>query len=258
MKLLVLYASHGDSEQPCVSTRFVLDRLSRLELDLRHVTTNRPLSSATRAWHQDRGIGLLTFPNEGWDFGLWLKTLDQVPWQEYDRLCLMNDSVIYYADVLSRVLAEAEAFPASAIGLTSNTDFAYHLQSFFLYLKAPAIAPAVAHMRAIGVGRSFGEVIIKQEVGLSRNLIKLGLGLGAIYDCNKFADPILYSYPQLIQSGAGFIKRKLLLHAFSEAEMGHIVSSGYGEVVAMDYLSLIASSGSLDPSLSLAELVQAR
>ena len=105
----------------------------------------------------------------------------------------------------------AEKSNADVVSLTSNDEFAPHLQSFFLYMKPAALGVFFLHIFETPEQIEFYDVTRKLEVGLSEKFTEAEVLMESLYHTER---PVFFAYDELISQGAGFIKRKLLERRF--------------------------------------------
>lgn len=122
--------------------------------------------------------------NIGLDFGSWQAAMDRFPdvWT-YERLLLTNDTLFGPFSDLGVVFARMENATEAVCGLNDSMEIAPHLQSFFLYFKAPAIQDPVFRRFWQRFRLSFVKrrMIERGEIRLSQHLSKAGYRLFAAY-----------------------------------------------------------------------------
>lgn len=253
MKGLVLYAAflEGDRLPPYV--RYALKTISAQKFPVVLITTASDLWPEDMDFLNQHRITLFSTINRGFDFGMWGRYLHTLPDQtrdELDRLVLINDSVVYFRNVLPGFIDSAERQDADVIGLSSNNDYGYHLQSYFLYIKKAALPFVLDRITVNDVALDYWDTVITQEVGLSYALKENGFALAHL--CST-KGPFDFSYEEFIRSGGGFIKRKLLEKRFSFGQALHFLQRAR-HAYGLDYRNMILEHGSMDPSFSPAWL----
>ena len=254
MRTKVLYASYVKGNSIPYYVRYALQALSASGFSVVYITNKRTLYIEALDFLEKCEIELFFTENHGFDFGMWRRYWQSAPPQKkdsWDRLCLMNDSIVYYKNQFSDFIKRAEESTASMVSLTSSDEFSFHLQSFFLYLKSPAITQFEKHLEETKDSDSFYDVVRNMEIGLSTRMLKSGLTLEALFNTHK---DILFSYTELIAEGAGFIKRKLLERRFTAKEKMHFLRHGGRESLYADYPKRIRNNGNPDNRFSLAWL----
>lgn len=231
--------------------RYALQALSASGFSVVYITNKRTLYVEALDFLKKYNIELFLTENRGFDFGMWKRYWQNVAPQKkdsWDRLCLMNDSIVYYKNLFSDFIKKAEESTASMVSLTSSHEFSYHLQSFFLYLKPAAIIEFEKHLKETKDPESFYDVVRTMEIGLSTRMLESGLALESLFKTRK---NVLFSYVELIAEGAGFIKRKLLERRFTAKEKMHFLRHGGRKALYADYPKWIESNGSPDTRFSL-------
>ena len=251
---IVLFCSYSTLPWIPAYVRYSLERLAKTGMQVFLLTNERSFAPADAEWLEQQGITLCMLRNDGFDFGMWGRFLRSVDYQGLERLWLINDSVVFFRDVFSAFLQQAEASDADAFGMTENLEYAAHLQSWCLYLKAPAIAPACEHVFAGGIINHYPRLVRTHEIGLSTHLRKLGFRLQARYREQDFPRPILYMYPELISAGCGFVKRKMLEKSFADYHEAHIRKIGLGAYLDFDYRAHIVEHGQMDQAFKPEQL----
>lgn len=116
--------------------------------------------------------------NEGYDFGSWKYGISN----NYNELCqyqgvlLANDSLYGPLFELTDFIDFVQASPSDVIGLTDSQEFAYHLQSFFLFFKPNVVSSPVFRdfWESVIIQGDKWDIIKKYEIGLSQRLLRAG------------------------------------------------------------------------------------
>jgi hypothetical protein len=121
--------------------------------------------------------------NVGYDFGAFkdgIAALGEL--RRFEQVVLANDSVYGPLFDLGEILAQCDA-SADVWGMTDNWAGGYHLQSYFLLFRRPALdCPAVsAFFRAVRPVQSKEWVIRRYEIGLTRAMRRAGLRCAALF-----------------------------------------------------------------------------
>ncbi|PWJ68108.1 MULTISPECIES: rhamnan synthesis F family protein [unclassified Fibrobacter] len=240
---LILYASYQTGETLPGYVQFALTHLAETDFKVVLLTNRRELSKETVNFLKEKNIDLYLTENHGFDFGMWRRYLkDKAPtgMQSLERLLLINDSMVYYQNKFDEYFRRAEASPADAISLTENTEVRRHLQSYFLYLKQPALGAFFLHMMETPEQETFYDVVHKLEIGLANTFDEAEVRMEALYHTEA---PVMFAYPELIAQGAGFVKRKLLQSRFNFKEKVHFIRRGAYDSLNANYAKLILDAG---------------
>lgn len=247
----ILYASFQTGEALPGYVKYALEGLSRTGFSVVFLTNERDLDPSAHAFLDAHKIELFFTENRGFDFGMWKRYLQYTAKfrrEGWDRLVLMNDSVVYFQNRFLSLLSAAEENPADVVSLTENDEYAPHLQSFFLYLKSSAIAPFCERLLREPEGADFLDTVKRLEVGSSVFLRDRGLTLSAMFHTQK---PVIFSYPELISQKCGFVKRKLLQKRWTRGDAYTFWENDAGEALSLDYAQFIAQKGQPDRDFEL-------
>lgn len=236
---IALYASYQTGEDLPGYVRFALKHLAETDFHIVLLTNRRELSAETHEFLQKNEIELFLTENNGFDFGMWRRYLEAHTAQ-IDRLLLINDSIVYFQNHFAEFLKKAEANHADAVSLTSNDEFAPHLQSFFLYLKPAALGVFFLHIMETPVQQDFYAVTRKLEVALSEKFAEAEVQMAPLFYTER---PVFFAYRELIEQGAGFVKRKLLQRRFTYEEKKHFVRYHAFDALNENYTALIKKAG---------------
>ena len=242
---IVLYASYQEGEEIPGYVRYALGHLAKSDFKVVLLTNERKLSQKTYEFLADNNIELFLTQNHGYDFGMWrrylhMQAISNSENENIERLLLINDSVVYYRDKFEEYFQRAEESPADVISLTSNDEFAPHLQSFFLYMKPAALGVFFMHIFETPEQTEFYDVTRRLEVGLSEKFAEADVRMESLYHTER---PVFFAYRELIEQGAGFIKRKLLQRRFSYEEKKHFVRYHAYDALNEHYHALIEQAG---------------
>ena len=243
-KKIALYASYQTGENLPGYVRFALQKLAATDFHVVLLTNRRELSSETRAFLEQSGVELFLTENHGFDFGMWRRYLQSQAAGEslasLERLLLINDSTVYYRNIFPQIFEQAEKSSADVVSLTRNTEIFPHLQSYFLYIKQPALGSFYTHLFETPEQTKFYDVVHNLEIGLSRHFAENEVTMESIYSPEG---TVIFAYPKLIMDGAGFVKRKLLQRRFTLKEKVHFARWKALDALNCDYGRLIKNAG---------------
>ena len=242
---IALYASYQTGEEIPGYVRYALAHLAKTDFKVVLLTNERTLSQASYEFLADNGIELFLTQNHGFDFGMWkrylhMQAISNSENENIERLLLINDSVVYYQDKFEEYFEQAEKSHADVVSLTSNDEFAPHLQSFFLYMKPAALGVFFMHLFETPEQENFYDVTRRLEVALSEKFGEADVKMESLYHTER---PVFFAYKELIEQGAGFVKRKLLQRRFSYEEKKHFVRYHAYDALNENYLTLIKKAG---------------
>lgn len=242
---IALYASYQTGEEIPGYVRYALAHLAKTDFKVVLLTNERTLSQASYEFLADNNIELFLTQNHGFDFGMWkrylhMQAISNSENENIERLLLINDSVVYYQDKFEEYFEQAEKSHADVVSLTSNDEFAPHLQSFFLYMKPAALGVFFMHLFETPEQENFYDVTRRLEVALSEKFGQADVKMESLYHTER---PVFFAYKELIEQGAGFVKRKLLQRRFSYEEKKHFVRYHAYDALNENYLALIKKAG---------------
>lgn len=242
---IALYASYQTGEEIPGYVRYALAHLAKTDFKVVLLTNERTLSQASYEFLADNNIELFLTQNHGFDFGMWkrylhMQAISNSENENIERLLLINDSVVYYQDKFEEYFEQAEKSHADVVSLTSNDEFAPHLQSFFLYMKPAALGVFFMHLFETPEQENFYDVTRRLEVALSEKFGEADVKMESLYHTER---PVFFAYKELIEQGAGFVKRKLLQRRFSYDEKKHFVRYHAYDALNENYLALIKKAG---------------
>lgn len=248
-KKIALYASYQTGKDLPGYVQFALSHLAKTDFHVVLLTNERELSQESYEFIADNDIELFLTQNHGFDFGMWHRYLKlkvnspaangtQSAMGSLDRLLVLNDSIVYFQDNFEKFFAEAERSNADVVSLTRSDEFCPHLQSFFLYLKQPALGAFFMHLFETPEQESFEATVRHMEVGLSEKFVEAEVRMEALFPTDR--NPI-FAYGELLEQG--FIKRKLLQRRFTFSEKKHFIRMGAKAALNTDYASLVKQAG---------------
>ncbi|MDR1760766.1 MAG: rhamnan synthesis F family protein [Fibrobacter sp.] len=252
----ILYSSFQTGSKLPGFVRYALASLSQTGFPTVLLTNNRVLDADSLRFLEHCRVELFLTENRGFDFGMWKRYLSGVPEEEFrtlKTLVLINDSMVYYQNRFAEFFRRSEESFASMVSLTENQEdgIPYHLQSFFLYLKPPAISELKEHLALTAEAENMTEAILNFEVALSQRMIRKNIPLGALFKTPK---PVLFDYASLIENGAGFVKRRLIEKRFDSENIYHFLCHGESKALQTNYVRLIREKGNADPGFDFAWL----
>jgi len=250
-KKVALYASYQTGNDLPGYVQFALRHLAATDFHVVLLTNERELSEQAYEFIADNDIELFFTQNHGFDFGMWHRYLKlkvnspasngaQGAMGNLDRLLVLNDSIVYFQDNFEKFFAEAEKKTADVVSLTKSEEIFPHLQSFFLYMKQPALGAFFMHLFETPEQEDFESTVRLMEVGLSEKFAEAEVSMDCIYHTKSKP---LFASKDLVAQGAGFIKRKLLQRRFTFGEKKHFIRMGFKELLNTDYAALIRNTG---------------
>lgn len=144
--------------------------------------------------------------NEGWDWAAWAHVLALNG--DLDNAAILywlNDSMIGPVNQKSfrAIVERVRASRAAIVGLTASHEFGWHLQSYFLAFKHPALQfrSLREFLREVVSLPTRERVIHSYEIPFTRNIEEMGLTTEALFAPNRKNNPTIHSWKQLLHEG---------------------------------------------------------
>lgn len=176
---------------------------------------------------QARLAGVFVRANRGYDFGAWSHVLRHCDARRWERLFLVNDSVVgpLRADAFDAMLARIRAGDADIQGLTEGAMPIPHLQSYFLVLGARVLRSAEFRQfvdRVINFDDK-AHVVDVYELRFTRSLRQAGFSTAALFPAPASARPcdadMLDRGASLVEAGFPYVKTRVLAALPREATL---------------------------------------
>jgi lipopolysaccharide biosynthesis protein len=211
---ICLFQTYWTGELP-LYIKYYLLRLADHEKNIIFITNKKIIKQDDESYIKKFCNEIVLMNNEGFDFGMYYKYLVKLDIQKFDRLTLINDSVILFKR-LDNIYNFECLSKFDFVGLTDSHSINYHLQSYFLIFNKKAIKHVKNYFLQTGIKTTYYDVVINYEVGLTQYLIGMKLKPLAIYkgiNGNRL-NPIYYHLSELIVNDFPFIKKKLITQKF--------------------------------------------
>ena len=155
---------------------------------------------------------IVQVPNIGYDFFAWKMGLESVKSSlaEYDRLVLLNSSVVGPVLPMGYFLRVIESREGDIIGATMSNQLVPHIQSYFQYVKTPTSTAFHSFWDGVVPIPERWEVINRYELKMMGHYIAGGLTVGAFYQSNGSYNPTIRTPYRLLMHGFPFVKVQLL------------------------------------------------
>lgn len=167
---------------------------------------------------QGRLSGVFVRDNRGYDFGAWSHVLRRCNWGRWERLFLVNDSIVgpLRTGAFDAMLACIRASDADIVGLTEGAMPIPHLQSYFLVLRASVLGSAEFRQfvdRVINFDDK-AHVVDVYELRFTRSLRQAGFTTAAVFPASVAQAPadadVLDSGASLVEAGFPYVKTRVL------------------------------------------------
>lgn len=164
--------------------------------------------------------GLYIRENKGFDFGAWSQIYEKLYEKiDADYLYLVNDSMVgplsqkFFEDMLYKIRSS----DADLIGLTSNNNPIFHLQSFFLIMRRPILKndAFVSFFKTLWQLPTKEMVIDFYEVQITRLVQRLGYKIETIFPTDDLSiaktDAVIHNLDTLRERRFPYMKTSVIL-----------------------------------------------
>ena len=202
---LMVYAHYNPDCTVSEHVLYTLEESFKAGVETLFVTTSPITSKNDRKKLSAHVLGILQVDNIGYDFYAWKIGIDSRKeiLHKYDRLILMNSSVIGPLFNYSTFLNHLDGIGKDLVGITSSNEICYHIQSYFLYFSRDLFLSE--HFEEYW--KKFVPVADRQQTIF---LYDLGYSIGAYWESTDCNNPTM-KYPHLLlEKKVPFIKIQLL------------------------------------------------
>jgi lipopolysaccharide biosynthesis protein len=165
-----------------------------------------------------RLAGVFVRSNQGFDFGAWSHVVSLCDIAGWDRLYLVNDSIVgpMRAQDFDATMRKLDESSADVVGLTENPLPIPHLQSYFLVfgrraLHSPQFAALMQNVRNFD---DKGQVVEVYELRLTRSLRAAGFSTQSLFarlpGSRSAHWDLLAHWEGLLQAGFPYVKTRVL------------------------------------------------
>ena len=166
---------------------------------------------------QSRLAGVYVRANRGFDFGAWCHVLRQCDRSGWERLYLVNDSVVGPLERrdFDAMLAKIRASSPDLQGLTENPEPIPHLQSYFLVF-GPRLLHSPLFARFVEGMVNFpdkGQVVEIYELRFTRTVRQAGFRAEPVFassDSGSVAGDLHGRWETLVRAGFPYVKTRVL------------------------------------------------
>jgi lipopolysaccharide biosynthesis protein len=213
MRRLLVYAHFDPEAGIAPRVRHTLSAFRALGTELVFATTS-PVDASGRAFLEGCAARTIPVENIGYDFFAWKTALAALrgELERWDRLVLLNSSVIGPVLPLEPFLRRVEGVDADVVGATISLERHRHLQSWFASVRAPAHRSPAFHAfwDAVTPIPDRQGVIEAYELTMTARLEAAGLSVAAVYEGRRRRNPTLAHPYRLLARGIPFVKLQLL------------------------------------------------
>jgi len=238
MRTLAIFVHYSEKDYIPEYVLTYIKELKKYFNDIILATNNRNITNIFQINKLD-SVKCFLFKNEGYDFGLFYKSLHSTDLEIYDRISFINDSNILLKP-LTEVFKWGNNQNIDVWGLTDSYENvpnskhidSYHIQSHFLVFEKKSISSLLDFFDFIKFEEVFKLNLSKRElwlkivedceIGISQYMLSKGLKIGAMYQCEDFVKSGNYKsinihmkmWRELLQENYPLIKKKIITKAF--------------------------------------------
>jgi len=171
------------------------------------LVSNSPIDPAGIAALQGRGARVIVRENQGYDFAMWKCAIDGLDLSRWDELVLANSSVLAPLAPLTAAFERMADAETDFWGMTESTEFAWHIQSYFLVLRKAVLRSRLfQEFWAAFVPRDKWETILGYEIGLSQKLLAAGFKGRSLAGDLGAGNPVTRRPLEVLNAGVPFVK----------------------------------------------------
>jgi len=220
MKSLCLYASYINEIRLPYYSSVYLKELKKQFTEVVFLHSNK-LDIEAISFCETNFIKTKLLSNDGFDFGQWQKVLKEKDLNDFDQLCLVNDSCVLFKS-LDNVLSWFNNSTFDFGGLTESLVPKKHLQSYFLLFNKTTFQDLVHFFNSNQASNNIHQVIADFEIGLSQYLISKNYTSGSFLINDGYVgefSPYYQCVNSHIKQGSPMIKKKILFSSYRKEEL---------------------------------------
>lgn len=243
-----LFSSYSEKDTIDNYIKIYLDELKLYFDSVIFITNNKNLNNQELLYLSESNIEIKIVDNEGYDFGMWYKALQDIDIMSCEQIAFVNDSCILF-NSLNGFFESMNSSDADYYGITDSNQISYHIQSYFIVARgSKCINSIFEYYKSNGIiktGDVRQGVINVYEVGLSKYLIDNGFRLGSMFNCKNFYNSLhinisIMNSIDIINKGCPMIKKKLVFNTFTKKEKMNLDLQKIN--IDFDYISTIKNN----------------
>lgn len=239
-KILCIFSSFSNKNVIQDYLIHYLDSLKSYGMDIVFVTTSENIQDKEIQKISPFLMKFIHRTNIGYDFGSWKVGLESVDYKDYKKVVFANDSVYGPIFPLKEIFERMTKTEFDMWGITDSYEIQYHIMSYFLVYNQRIIESDLFQnmWNSVNFFKFHIKYLIIQnyELGFSKILMDNGFKIGAYCDYNKlleyvensnsdmkinrYVNPTLYYWKELIEQGCPFIKIQLLRDNPTNSDIG--------------------------------------
>jgi lipopolysaccharide biosynthesis protein len=228
---LCLFAANLREDHLPPYVKVYLTELSHHFEKVELICNRRDLDDEDVAWLDQSNIRLCMHKNEGYDFGLWSKELENHEIEAHGRIALVNDSNVLLKS-LEPFMEWSEDRSETLIGMLDSKEVAHHIQSYFWVLNATGVNLFKNYMREHGILKKMKDVIHTYEIGFCQFLQAHNEQFTSFFDHSKYIDgdrtnPSYHFIHELIADGFPMIKKQIVTGDYRSKDQQYLEDKGF-------------------------------
>lgn len=149
-----------------------------------------------------------------YDFGSWARMIDMIGWEaisRFDELIIANDSCYGPLFPIEMIHQHMCKYDCDFWGMTTNKEISFHVQSYYMVFNRKIILNRSFRnfWARVEPEDSYGDVVRKYELGLSRVLMNEGFVPAAYIDLDIEENITTFPLTSVKEWGMPFIKTKV-------------------------------------------------
>jgi len=239
---ICLFSSYSENNKIDNYVKFYLEILKKHFDEVVFITNKRNIDNSDTSFINEIGISFKLVNNEGYDFGMWYKALEDINTDDYEQIAFVNDSMILFND-LEKVMSFVNNSHYDFCAITDSNQISHHLQSYFTVAKGRKCINTICDYyksNGIIITDDVRNIINIYEIGMSSFLKENGLKIGSMFKYNDYPRSInisLMNANDIIQNGCPMIKKKLIFKTFRNHESSFLIQHGFN--MNFDYITQI-------------------
>lgn len=205
---LCFFASYDPDSVLSPYVRLYLKELQSCGFDIVFCTTSPELKEESLAVLTNVCHLVIHRRNIGHDFASWKACFKSLPnWRAAEALLITNDSVLGPLRPLAHYFDKMDSSATPCWGMNDSNERAYHLQSFFIYLRGEALQSKrfARFWQGVSLLTEKYDIVKFYELGLSRALFKDGIAVDVLFSSERVRAHCLalgdkFQYPDAIRS----------------------------------------------------------
>lgn len=239
---ICLFSSYSEKNSIDNYVKFYLEMLNKHFDKVVFITNDREITPEDLSFLSDIDVNIKRVINEGYDFGMWYKALQDIDINQCEQIAFVNDSMILFRE-LDSVMRFINSSEYDFCGITDSKQISYHIQSYFTVANNKKSIKAIFNYytdHGIIKSDEVRDIINTYEIGMSSFLIDNKFKVGSMFKHTNYPNSTnisLMNATDIINKGCPMIKKKLIYKTFRDHERPFLAQHGFN--INFDYITLI-------------------